>query len=322
MLKMDKVMQESMLYARDCNLFGTGPPRHVPPGPWKRRRLHDMTTWKEASETEIRSPSGDVRVNPDLLSFLQIGGDRVERYFNRFPMEGDRKDVKRSESKKENGVALTKIEATYVQAKTNQANSIDKYVSLDKIFLMTRGLFSAAECKRDLDDLNNQLVIQAGGDESVRIKVTKNDRGKVNKECFVVAIIALRKKLIAGNALWVELRKLELTKDDDSEADIEAKRLRALNSVYFNGEGTAARARHEATKYSFEGTNTSNGSDDDDDSDDGNNGEPMSQLSEATGQPSQDTVSASQNTTSSSPSTGFHKRSRGDAGLGSFRGLW
>ena len=74
-------------------------------------------------------------------------------------------------------------------------------------------------------------MIQAGGNKSVQIKVTKNNRGKLNKECFVVAIIALHKKLISGNILCVELRKLELTKDDDSKADIEATQLGALDSV-------------------------------------------------------------------------------------------
>ena len=204
-LKLDKVMQESMLYTRDLNLFGTGRPRHVPPAPWKRRRFHDATAWEEASETEIRSPSGDVVVNPDLLSFLDIGGDRIKRYFERFPKNGDRKNTKRPETVKENGIALTRIESTQVQAKTKQANKVEKYVSLDKAFLLTRGLFTAVECKRDLADLNGQLVEQAGGDESVRLKLSKNDKGNSNKECYIDTIIKLQQKLIAGNTLWVEL---------------------------------------------------------------------------------------------------------------------
>jgi hypothetical protein len=57
-LSLDKVMQESLLYFRDLNLFGPGAARHVPAKPWQARKDMNREEWKEASERECRSPSG------------------------------------------------------------------------------------------------------------------------------------------------------------------------------------------------------------------------------------------------------------------------
>lgn len=92
--------------------------------------------------------------------------------------------------------------------------------------------------------------------------------------------------------------------------------------MYFNGEGTAVRVHHQATKHFFQGINTSNKSDNNDNGDNSNNDEPMLQLSEATGRLLQNTVAALKGMTLLSRSTGFHKILSGGAGLGSFQDIW
>ena len=72
-LKMDKAMMETMLYCRDLNLFGVGPPRYVGGKPYGKRKLEDKNDWEVAkSGDEEKDPSGQSTINPALFSFLQI----------------------------------------------------------------------------------------------------------------------------------------------------------------------------------------------------------------------------------------------------------
>jgi hypothetical protein len=247
---LDKVMQECLLYFRDLNLFGPGPPLHVPAKPWKTRKDMDRHDWEEASETECKSPSGRMHVNPDLLFHLTTGLERSKSYFTHFNVEGDLASPERSEQV----VSLALIEGDVSKVNTATANNAERYVSVDATFLKTMGLINVAELKKELKDLNSTLKAIFPAMETIKAQKQQPSQKPPNKLSYIDAVILARQQLILQDADWAIKRRAELTaaSDTDSNADsYEIRRDRELRSPLYSFEGTDARREYASKRYKF-----------------------------------------------------------------------
>jgi hypothetical protein len=249
-LSLDKVMQECLLYFRDLNLFGPGPPRHVPAKPWTTRKDMDRQDWEEASETECKSPSGRVHVNTEILFYISAGVEKSEQYFTHFNVEGDLKSPERSEQV----VSLTLIEGDLSKLRTTTANNAERYLSLDATFLMTTGLISLAELKKELKFLNETLTAIFPSMDPIKAQKQQPSQKAPNKKCFIDAVIEARQALILHDADWKTKRRVELTAASDTDGNVdsfETRRDKELLSPLYSFQGTDARSEYAIKRYKF-----------------------------------------------------------------------
>jgi hypothetical protein len=210
----------------------------------------DRHDWEEASETECKSPSGRMHVNPDLLFHLTTGLERSKSYFTHFNVEGDLASPERSEQV----VSLALIEGDVSKVNTATANNAERYVSVDATFLKTMGLINVAELKKELKDLNSTLKAIFPAMETIKAQKQQPSQKPPNKLSYIDAVILARQQLILQDADWAIKRRAELTaaSDTDSNADsYEIRRDRELRSPLYSFEGTDARREYASKRYKF-----------------------------------------------------------------------
>jgi hypothetical protein len=217
-----------------------------------KRRSQDASSWEEASDTDhVMTPDGKKSVNPETFFYLSTGAERAERYFNVYPKNGIRTDTLRSEKESEGGVSLSLVAPLLSTLNETAKNEVDKFVSTSAEFLKTRLIITTKELKSDLTFLNEQLPTDD------RVKPSKNDKGNIDKNCLIEAVISARQKLIERDASWIVTRKSQLhiaPIQDEQETSLHDRRESALDSISFNFVGTASRQKYEAKKHKFQGT--------------------------------------------------------------------
>jgi hypothetical protein len=85
--------------------------------------------------SDVYTPSGNKKVNPELLFYLSTGKKRSERYFTSFSMLRDPTNTERSEKEKEGGVSLALIEGDMSKLTGNATDALEQWISLDQEFL-------------------------------------------------------------------------------------------------------------------------------------------------------------------------------------------
>jgi hypothetical protein len=253
--QLDKVCQEVLLMSRDRNNFGPGPPIYAPTKCWNDRRDMDRTKWEEVLSSDVCSdvytPSGDKKVNPELLFYLSTGKKRSENYFTTFSMLGEPTKIERSEKENEGGVSLALIEGDMSKVTGNATDALERWVSLDQEFLEKRGVFVTEEVTKELKYLNSELGL---GDKVVP---GTNDRGNSTKSLKIIAIIEARQTLIAKDPGWVAKRQAKVliesggSGDASSAETFEERVERELESPFFSFIGTVARTTYAAKIYNF-----------------------------------------------------------------------
>jgi hypothetical protein len=146
-----------LLYSRDLNLWGPGPPKHVPSKPWKVRSEANQDEWEVADEPleKLRDPTGKNAVNPELLLHIGEGMRRSEAYFDVYCTNGDRTDTKRTEDVV---VPLAKIDGDGKKGITETQEKGDRWVSVDATLLSKRQIFKSTELTAELKLLKTKLL--------------------------------------------------------------------------------------------------------------------------------------------------------------------
>jgi hypothetical protein len=168
-----------------------------------------------------------------------------------YPKNGIRTDTLCSEKESEGGVSLSLVAPLLSTLNETAKNEVDKFVSTSAEFLKTRLIITTKELKSDLTFLNEQLPTDD------RVKPSKNDKGNIDKNCLIEAVISARQKLIERDASWIVTRKSQLhiaPIQDEQETSLHDRRESALDSISFNFVGTASRQKYEAKKHKFQGT--------------------------------------------------------------------
>jgi hypothetical protein len=236
-------MQEFLLYFRDLNLFGPGPPLHVPAKPWKSRKDMDRQDWEKASETECKNPSGRMHVNPDLLFHLTTGLEGSKSHFTHFNVEDDLASPEISG----HVVSLALIEGDMSKVDTATAKNAERYVSSDATFLNTTGLINVPELKQELKVLNSTLKAMFPAMETIKAQKQQPSQKPPNKISYLDAVILARQHLILEDADWAIKRRAELTaaSDTDSKADrFEIRRDREICKPLYQFEEVDARREY------------------------------------------------------------------------------
>jgi len=198
--KFDKVALESFLYAHDLQLFGVAEPRYVPAKPYRTRKDMDQLTWQSAAgesfDGEMFDPTGKYRISNKHPLIFYYGRQRSERFFEAFALFGDRQDPSRTGDEAD----LSKIDPDGQSAAQADQNDIEKMVSIDKVFLMEKGIIGVKELKKELEFLNKELEDRQL--EKVRIS------GR--KALLVSYVIEARKRLNNKEEDWLESRRNDL----------------------------------------------------------------------------------------------------------------
>jgi hypothetical protein len=253
--QLDKISQETFLISHDRNLFGIGPALYVEAKGWNDRKYMDRTEWKEVLSSDIcsdvYSPSGEMKVNPDLLHHLSIGQERNKRYWNTFSMLGDLTKTERSEKEKDGGVSLALIEGDMSKVTGNATEALERWVSLDTELLEKRGVFITDEVNKELKYLNSEL-----GPLDKVVPAT-NSKGNSTKGLKINAIVQARKKLIASVPGWVAARQAKVLLESGGSGAVssvetfQARVERELDSPFFSFIGTLARSKYANETYNF-----------------------------------------------------------------------
>jgi hypothetical protein len=174
----------------------------------------DTTRWKVATSTDdspdVCTPSGEKKINPELLFYLDTGKKRSKKYFDAFSMTGDVTKPERSEKESEGGVSLALIEGDMSKVASNAEDALARWVSLDQVFLEKRGVWTTVEVTKELKSLNTQL----GPGNAVRPAVNAN--GNSTKPFKISAIIKARSKLIAQDPDWARSRHASILAESGS----------------------------------------------------------------------------------------------------------
>jgi hypothetical protein len=253
--QLDKVCQEVLLMSRDRNNFGPGPPLYAPIKCWNDRKDMDKTEWEKVRSSDVCSdvytPSGEMKVNPELLFHSSTGKERSDRYWTTFSMLGEPTKTERSEKEKDGGVSLALIEGDMSKVTGNATDALERWVSLDKEFLEKRGVFVTDEVNKELKYLNSELELVD------KVAPETNNRGNSTKGLKITAIIQARKNLIAKDPGWVAARQAKVriesggSGDESSVETFEARVERELDTTFFSFFGTPARSKYANKKYNF-----------------------------------------------------------------------
>jgi hypothetical protein len=251
-LHLTNVFFEAFTYSHDLNQFGPGPPRHVPAKPSKIRSTLNQDEWEEASETELRSPSGTSIVNPELCSYYSTGTERAEEYFTKFLVTGDLGLVSHTEKKEDGGVPLTAINPSSVDVDTKRKSQIQRTVSTDASSLKATGknsVYTTVELKAELVLLNTELLEIPG---KKKVKATKNTKNNVDKSSLADAVVNVREQLIENDGTWAA-RRLESQQQiaASTTESIHDRLEREFELQFYTLAETEARKKYGEKKHSF-----------------------------------------------------------------------
>ena len=149
-LEINKVFCESLIFAKDTNLWG----------PWEISLVSTQSsTRNESNDTRpVQKPFKSfkgVHLNTDILFCVSTGTNRARDYFNVHLVEGEWSETRRSEKESAGGVSLKRLETTLAENEKEVSLDLKRifFVDINKI----KDSYSLIELKEELKYVNNEL---------------------------------------------------------------------------------------------------------------------------------------------------------------------
>ena len=123
--------------------------------------------------SEMKDPTGKYDIDEGVLFVLSTGADRFKNFFDVFALKlKDRTDPSRLEDL----VSLAAVEGYKEAVQMKRKEQIERWVTLDKNFLLKKKVITVKLLQKELKELNS------GFDKKDRVKLTKNSKENAQKK--------------------------------------------------------------------------------------------------------------------------------------------
>jgi hypothetical protein len=205
-LKLGKKFLEGVLYLRDMNLFGEGPPLKIPPTPFAKRKPTSL--YKKVAEYEFCGVGEDQSSNQQSCFLLSEGSSRWLAYIQKYIVDGDPNDASRTETG-EDGVALPIISSAASNVQTDYEREKERCTNESYEYLKKRGVYTVEELDGELKAMESELGAVEWNEKV--IGKFPSEQGKApNKAIKVHRLIAARMRSREINPQWANERQEKL----------------------------------------------------------------------------------------------------------------